>query len=513
MNNTKSLIALGSGILGVAGISLLSASQANAATATVNYSAGATTVWTSPETGQAAKRYIFKGQSVNLLASQKVGAETWYRIGNGEWVPERYLTTAKETPKAQTDAAKTIRVAFADGAITVWSSPTYTQPTGRYMTYGQTEGVIKTQTVSGEEWYQLANGGWIPARFTGEGQLKSTPVVKQAATPTQTTPTQAPVQSTTAAKVVTPAAETVTSERTSVAIPAPVASSSVSESVASSTPVSESTAAPVASESQAESISAPAASSSVVESSSVTSESTAPVAESSVTSESTAPAVESSIAPAQSSSASAVEVPAKETVESAPQATPIQAESATVSSTTPSTPVVESSTQQTTPKAPAQQSSVAESKPAVVESTKPTTPTQTTPTPAPTTPKPATPAPTTGNAQAVINLAMAQIGKPYVWGAHGPSSFDCSGLMDYVFQNAAGRSIGGWTVPQESAGYSVSLSSLQPGDLLFWGAQGSSYHVALYIGGGQYVHAPQPGENVKIGSMQYYTPSFAKRVF
>ena len=501
MNNTKSLIALGSGILGVAGISLLSASQANAATATVNYSAGATTVWTSPETGQAAKRYIFKGQSVNLLASQKVGAETWYRIGNGEWVPERYLTAAKETPKAQTDAAKTIRVAFADGATTVWATPTYTQPTGRYMTYSQTEGVVKTQTVSGEEWYQLANGGWVPARFTGEGQLKSTPVVKQAATPTQ-----APVQSTTAAKVVTPAAETATAESTSVATPAPVASSSVSESVASSTPASEST--PVASESQAESVSAPAASSSVVESSSVSSESPAPVAESSVTSESTASAVESSVAPAQSSSATAVEVPAKETVESTPHATPIQAESATVSSTTPSTPVVESSTQQTTPKAPVQQSSVAESKPAVVESTKPTTPTQTTPTPAPT-----TPAPTTGNAQAVINLAMAQIGKPYVWGAHGPSSFDCSGLMDYVFQNAAGRSIGGWTVPQESAGYSVSLSSLQPGDLLFWGAQGSSYHVALYIGGGQYVHAPQPGENVKIGSMQYYTPSFAKRVF
>lgn len=505
MNNTKSLIALGSGILGVAGISLLSAGQANAATATVNYSAGATTVWTSPETGQTAKRYIFKGQSVNLLASQKVGAETWYRIGNGEWVPERYLTAAKETPKAQTDAAKTIRVAFADGATTVWATPTYTQPTGRYMTYGQTEGVVKTQTVSGEEWYQLANGGWVPARFTGDGQLKSTPVVKQA------TSTQAPVQSTTVAKVVAPAAETATSESTSVATPAPVASSSVSESVASSTPASEST--PVASESQAESVSAPAASSSVVESSSAASESTAPVAESSVTSESTAPAAESSVAPAQSSSASAVEVPAKETVESTPQATPIQAESATVSSTTPSTPVVESSTQQSTSQASVQQSSVAESKPAVVESTKPTTPTQTTPTPAPTTPKPATPAPTTGNAQAVINLAMAQIGKPYVWGAHGPSSFDCSGLMDYVFQNAAGRSIGGWTVPQESAGYSVSLSSLQPGDLLFWGAQGSSYHVALYIGGGQYVHAPQPGENVKIGSMQYYTPSFAKRVF
>lgn len=396
MNNTKSLIALSSGILGAAGIGLLSAGQVQAATtATVNYADGATTVWTSPTTGQTAKRYIFKGQSVNLLASQKIGAETWYRIGNGEWVPERYLTTSDATPAETTPATeapatqKTARIAYAGGATTVWSTATYTAPTGQYLGYGQTVNVVKTETVSGEEWSQLENGGWVPARFTGDGKIEATPA--PVAQPV------APAQPATTTPVETPAA------------PAPVATTPAQTESTPTTP--------------------------------------APVAES--TTQTQQPATQESSAPVQ---------------ETAPV--------------------------ETTP-APTQKAPVV-----------------TTPTLAPT-----APAATTGNAQAVINLAMAQIGKPYVWGAHGPSSFDCSGLMDYVFRNAAGKSIGGWTVPQESAGYAVSLSNLQPGDLLFWGSQGSSYHVALYIGGGQYIHAPQPGENVKIGSMQYYAPSFARRVF
>ena len=435
MNNTKRLVAFSSGILGATGIGLLSAGQAQAATtATVNYTDGATTVWTSPTTGQTAKRYIFKGQSVNLLASQKIGAETWYRIGNGEWVPERYLTTTDKPAVAETETAQqTVRVAYADGATTVWSTPTYTAPTGRYLTYGQTEGVTKTQTVNGETWYQLANGGWMPARFTGEGQLKATPTVQQ--TPVATTPAPAATQ------------------------PA------VAESTA---PVVSEPAAPVTSEST----------SSAVE----TSESVAPV-ESTPVQESTTPAVETSSESAATSSTPVVEAPQQESVASSTSTTQ------TTNNTQETTNTNTNNNQQTT------------------------TPS----TPAPATPAPSTPAPTapatTGNAQSVINLAMAQIGKPYVWGAKGPSSFDCSGLMNYVFKQAAGRDIGGWTVPQESAGYSVSLSSLQPGDLLFWGAQGGSYHVALYIGGGQYIHAPQPGENVKIGSMQYYAPDFAKRVF
>lgn len=114
--------------------------------------------------------------------------------------------------------------------------------------------------------------------------------------------------------------------------------------------------------------------------------------------------------------------------------------------------------------------------------------------------------------QAVIALAKKQIGKPYVWGAKGPYSFDCSGLMYYVFANAAGKNIGGWTVPQESAGTQVSLSNLKAGDLVFWGSRGATYHVGLYIGNGQYLHAPAPGQSVKIQSLSSYGPSFGVRV-
>lgn len=114
---------------------------------------------------------------------------------------------------------------------------------------------------------------------------------------------------------------------------------------------------------------------------------------------------------------------------------------------------------------------------------------------------------------AVINLAKQQIGKPYVWGGKGPSSFDCSGLMYYVFLNATGKNIGGWTVPQESAGTQVSISNLKAGDLIFWGSRGSTYHVGLYIGNKQYIHAPQPGQGVQIASISgYFMPSFGVRV-
>lgn len=116
------------------------------------------------------------------------------------------------------------------------------------------------------------------------------------------------------------------------------------------------------------------------------------------------------------------------------------------------------------------------------------------------------------SAKKVIALAEQQIGKPYVWGARGPDSFDCSGLMQYVFRNALGMEIGSWTVPQESAGTIISIEDAQPGDLYFWGSQGATTHVALATGNGSYIHAPQPGDNVKVGNTQWYTPSFAVRV-
>lgn len=115
--------------------------------------------------------------------------------------------------------------------------------------------------------------------------------------------------------------------------------------------------------------------------------------------------------------------------------------------------------------------------------------------------------------QAVINVAKQQIGKPYVWGGKGPTGFDCSGLMHYAFANGAGKEIGGWTVPQESAGTQVSINNLKAGDLVFWGSRGATYHVGLYLGNNQYLHAPQPGQNVTIASISsYFMPSFGVRV-
>lgn len=126
---------------------------------------------------------------------------------------------------------------------------------------------------------------------------------------------------------------------------------------------------------------------------------------------------------------------------------------------------------------------------------------------------PSTPAPApSGNGSAIVAEAYKHIGKPYVWGAKGPDTFDCSGFTRYVYLQVTGRDIGGWTVPQEGAGTIIPVSQAQPGDLYFWGSRGSSYHVAIALGGGSYIHAPQPGESVKVGSVAYFAPSFAVRM-
>ncbi|APX71618.1 C40 family peptidase [Companilactobacillus allii] len=124
---------------------------------------------------------------------------------------------------------------------------------------------------------------------------------------------------------------------------------------------------------------------------------------------------------------------------------------------------------------------------------------------------------TTDNSQSsvdsVISTAKQYLGTPYVWGGKTPSGFDCSGFTSYVFQQATGKSIGSYTVAQESAGTKEAVSQASAGDLLFWGGQGSSYHVAIYLGNNQYIAAPQPGQSVKISSISgYFMPSFAVKV-
>lgn len=133
------------------------------------------------------------------------------------------------------------------------------------------------------------------------------------------------------------------------------------------------------------------------------------------------------------------------------------------------------------------------------------------PTPSPTpTPTPA-PAPAS-NGAAIVAEAYKHLGKPYVWGGKGPDSFDCSGFTRYVYLQVTGRDIGGWTVPQEAAGTVISVSQAQAGDLLFWGSAGSTHHVAIALGNGQYIHAPRPGKTISVGSNSSWAPSFAVRV-
>ena len=116
-------------------------------------------------------------------------------------------------------------------------------------------------------------------------------------------------------------------------------------------------------------------------------------------------------------------------------------------------------------------------------------------------------------AENVVNTAKQYLGTPYVWGGKTPSGFDCSGFTSYVYQEATGKSIGSYTVAQESAGTQKAVSQASAGDLLFWGSKGSTYHVGIYLGNNQYIAAPQPGESVKIASISgYFMPSFAVSV-
>ncbi|KRK88011.1 C40 family peptidase [Lentilactobacillus sunkii] len=122
---------------------------------------------------------------------------------------------------------------------------------------------------------------------------------------------------------------------------------------------------------------------------------------------------------------------------------------------------------------------------------------------------------TSSKADAVVSLAkqLATQNIPYVWGGESLNGMDCSGLTDYVYQKAAGISLGHYTVTQESHVTKKAVSAAQPGDLLFWGNEGASYHVAIYIGNNQYVAAPQPGQNVEVETINSaFMPSFAGHV-
>ena len=107
----------------------------------------------------------------------------------------------------------------------------------------------------------------------------------------------------------------------------------------------------------------------------------------------------------------------------------------------------------------------------------------------------------------VVGYALSFQGVPYVWGGESPVGFDCSGLVKYVFA-AFGKNFAHSAAAQKAACTPISESQLQPGDLVFWGTS----HVGIYIGGGNFVHAPTTGDHVKVTSMNYYHPDSYGRV-
>jgi peptidoglycan DL-endopeptidase CwlO len=114
----------------------------------------------------------------------------------------------------------------------------------------------------------------------------------------------------------------------------------------------------------------------------------------------------------------------------------------------------------------------------------------------------------------VVGIAMQYLGVPYVWGGSSPSGFDCSGFVMYVFAQV-GISLPHYTVAQYDYADSVSVprNELQPGDLVFFAGLG---HVGIYVGNGQFIHAPHTGDVVRIDSLSegWYSSEYvgAKRI-
>ena len=108
------------------------------------------------------------------------------------------------------------------------------------------------------------------------------------------------------------------------------------------------------------------------------------------------------------------------------------------------------------------------------------------------------PPPTRAPRSAVVSIAKRYLGAPYVWGANGPNSFDCSGFTSFVYRQV-GVNLPRVSRDQINVGQRVSRSDLAPGDLVFFGSP--IHHVGIYVGGGMYIHAPRSGDVVKISSM------------
>jgi cell wall-associated NlpC family hydrolase len=122
------------------------------------------------------------------------------------------------------------------------------------------------------------------------------------------------------------------------------------------------------------------------------------------------------------------------------------------------------------------------------------------------------PAPSAKRSEALLQALLA-LGVDYRYGGNSPvTGFDCSGLVAHVYQEAWGIRLPHSTQAQSEAGVPVSLSELQPGDLVFYDTQKRPYsHVGIYMGNGRFVHAPKSGARVRFESLEsrYWSSRFS----
>lgn len=378
-------------------------------------------------------------------------------------------TAQASTLQAPAKEIGVVKVSSKTGeSIAVWNSyEDGKQQTGKYLPHQSSwKTYKKVKTVKGETWYNLGGNQWISsddveeeapiavtadlsAVATAVSQVPAANVANNNAQSTVATVNNAQQTTTPVAQSAQQAATTTTNNAATVATTAPVQTNTAANVQQASASVQ----APVAQPAQQ------------------------------VVTNNTTTSANTQAAPAQTSY---VQTNTQVTTKQVSTASTPATSNAAPAQNTPAAKPAQQQTQQV------QQAQQASSQAATTQTAKP---------------QASTPA-TSNTAQTVVSAAQSQIGKPYVWGATGPNAYDCSGLVQYAYSQA-GKNVGRTTYQQAGAGQHISVSQAQAGDILMWG----DYHDAIYVGNNQYVHAPQPGQNVTQASISsYFMPDYAIRV-
>ena len=390
------------------------------------------------------------------------------------------VTAQASTLQAPAKEIGVVKVNSKTGeSVAVWNSyEDGKQQTGKYLPHQSSwKTYKKVKTVKGETWYNLGGNQWISSdNVEEEAPIAFTADLSAVATVVSQVPA-ANVNN--AQQVTSPVAQPAQQAATTTANTA---------SVATTTPVQTNTAAPVQQ-----------ATASVAQPAQQTATTTVSAKTNYVQTNTAATTKQVSTASTQSNTT--YTAPAQNNTAAKPVQQQASSQAATTQTAKPQASTQSNSTytapaQNNTAAKPAQQQAQptqqASSQAATTQTAKPQVSTQS----------------NSSTAQTVVSAAQSQIGKPYVWGATGPNAYDCSGLVQYAYSQA-GKNVGRTTYQQAGAGQHISVSQAQAGDILMWG----DYHDAIYVGNNQYVHAPQPGQNVTQASISsYFMPDYAIRV-